>query len=79
MKPGTNPWKMFRDLRGRPRLSVDDDGDGSSFNSLANLQQYDIVVFSNTSGDNILSLAQRQNFEDYIAGGGNYLGIACRQ
>lgn len=54
---------------------VVDDQTGDEFNSLSNLQEYDVVVFSNTSGDAILDPSQRTNFEAYITGGGSYLGI----
>jgi len=42
---------------------------------LANLNQFAVVIFSNTSGNNILTAAQRANFEAYINSGGSYLGI----
>ncbi|MDZ7849188.1 MAG: ThuA domain-containing protein [Owenweeksia sp.] len=66
---------MFNEFGAASNFAVTDDQTGTEFNTLANLQQYNVVVFSNTSGDNIFNATQRQNFEDYIAGGGNYLGI----
>ena len=39
------------------------------------LNSYDVVVFSNTSGSNIMTATQRANFEQYIYQGGGYLGI----
>jgi type 1 glutamine amidotransferase len=45
------------------------------FNSLANLNTFDLIVFSNTSGSNILDSAQRSHFEQYMNAGGNLLGI----
>ncbi|MBP6390212.1 MAG: ThuA domain-containing protein [Flavobacteriales bacterium] len=56
-------------------FSVVDDVDGSAFNSLANLAAFDVIVFSNTSGNALLDPAQRANFEAYVAAGGSVLGI----
>jgi type 1 glutamine amidotransferase len=66
---------MFQNLGLSHGFAVDDDSDGSSFDSLSTLQQYAVVVFCNTSGDNILTASQRANFESYINGGGSYVGI----
>lgn len=46
---------------------------GAVFNP-EQLRQFDVVVFLNTSGDT-LSEAQRQAFQDWLAGGGGWLGI----
>ncbi|HKL02741.1 MAG TPA: ThuA domain-containing protein, partial [Cryomorphaceae bacterium] len=66
---------MFEDLGDVQDFTVDDDQTGDAFNSLENLEQYAVVVFSNTSGNGILSESQRDNFESYINGGGGYIGI----
>ena len=66
---------MFNSWAGTENYTVVSDDNGSEFNSLANLQQYAVVVFSNTSGNSGLTATQRANFEAYIAGGGSYLGI----
>src|SRR5215207_5263216 len=66
---------MFQAIAAEHGLSVTHDIDGSSFNSLGSLQAFGAVIFSNTSGDGILDATQRANFEAYIAGGGNVLGI----
>ena len=66
---------MFQSWESADNFLVTSDNNGDEFNSLANLQQYAAVVFSNTSGDNGLNSTQRSNFEAYIAGGGSYLGI----
>ena len=70
-----NSLAMFQAIGASNNFTVDDDQNGASFDSLTNLQQYAVVVFSNTSGDNILSATQRANFEQYINSGGSYLGI----
>lgn len=66
---------MFAAIAAEYGLVVTSDNDGTAFNSLATLQQFDAVVFSNTSGDDLLDDAQRTNFEAYIAGGGSVMGI----
>ena len=66
---------MFQDIALANNFLVDDDLTGDAFNSLSNLEQYALVVFSNTSGDAILDANQRANFEAYINDGGSYLGI----
>lgn len=67
--------QMFEQLGSAHNFTVDHDPSGQSFNSLATLQQYDLIVWSNTSGSYNLSQGQRTNFEAYIAQGGSYLGI----
>lgn len=48
-------------------------GSGGAFNA-ETLAQFDLVVWNNNSGD-VLTLSQRQAFEDYITNGGGFLGI----
>ncbi len=67
--------QMMQDLALANGWMVTDDQTGNEFNSTSNLEQFDVVVFSNTSGDVILNSNQRANFESYIANGGSYLGI----
>jgi len=71
----TASFNLFNSLAGSFGYQIVDDSLGNSFDSLFNLQSYNIVIFSNTSGDAILDSNQRSNFEDYIAGGGNVLAI----
>jgi type 1 glutamine amidotransferase len=66
---------MFSELGEDHGFDVDFDRNGDSFNNLENLQDYAVVVFSNTSGNEILSSIQKNNFEEYIRKGGNFLGI----
>jgi len=56
-------------------LNVINDQNGMNFDSLNNLLSYDLIVFSNTSGSNLLDSAQRDHFEQFIQNGGNVLGI----
>ena len=41
-------YAMFQQMGLQYGFTVDDDSTGQSFNSLSNLQQYDVVVFANT-------------------------------
>ena len=51
-------------------VTVDDSG--SEFDSSSNLNQYEIIFFTNTSG-NTLNASQRSNVESYAAQGGNFI------
>ena len=66
---------MFNQMAVLLGFSVDDDSTGNTFSSLALLQSYKVIIFSNTTGDAILDSVQRANFEQYIVGGGNVIGI----
>src|SRR5690349_19744876 len=65
-------FAMFQQMGLQFGFTVHNDSAGQSFGSL---QQYDAVIFSNTSGDNILDAAQKANFELYINNGGCFIGI----
>ncbi len=56
-------------------FNVDLDSTGTSFNSLSSLQNYSVIIFSNTTGNNLLSGIQRANFESYMQNGGSMVGI----
>lgn len=66
---------MFESIGLQDGFVVVDDVDGSEFNSLNLLLQYEVIVFSNTSGDAILDSLQRAHFESYVGAGGNVMGI----
>lgn len=68
----SNSLSMFQSF---PMLNVTQDNNGSEFDSLNTLLTYDLVIFSNTSGDQLLDSAQQSHFEQYIQNGGNLLGI----
>ncbi len=70
-----NSLSMFQSLGADHNFEVDNDTDGAAFNSLSMLEQYAVIVFSNTSGDNLLDATQRMNLETYINNGGSLLGI----
>jgi len=68
-------FDMFSELGSENGFAVVDDQTGEAFNTLENLENYAAVIFSNTSGNNILDANQRANFEAYMANGGSYIGI----
>uniref|UniRef100_UPI001B80A3F3 ThuA domain-containing protein n=1 Tax=Maribacter antarcticus TaxID=505250 RepID=UPI001B80A3F3 len=63
---------MVEQIAAIQSFDVISDNDGSEFNTLSNLNQYDIIFFSNTSGD-FLNGTQRANVESYAAQGGNFI------
>jgi len=65
-------FNMFNSFGG---VNVTHDINGSEFNLLSNLLSYDLIIFSNTSGNNLLDSIQKSHFEIYIQNGGNLLGI----
>ena len=56
-------------------VTVVNDVSGAWFDSLSTLLDFDLVVFSNTSGDAILDSLQRHHFEIYMQNGGSLMGI----
>ncbi|MFW6693882.1 ThuA domain-containing protein [Streptomyces sp. MAR4 CNX-425] len=54
-------------------FGVDATEDGGAFTA-ENLEKYEAVVFLSTTGD-VLDAEQQQAFEDYVAGGGGYVGV----
>jgi uncharacterized protein len=71
----SSSFAMFQQMGIEHGFTVDNDSTGQSFNSLSNLQQYNVVVFSNTTGDAILDATQKQNFEQYMSSNGAVVGI----
>lgn len=70
-----NSYTMFQEIGQNHGFTVDHDQTGKKFNSIDSLQQYEVVVFANTSGDAILNATQRDNFEAYMQSGGALIGI----
>jgi type 1 glutamine amidotransferase len=68
-------YTMFQSIATELGVTVDDDATGDAFSDPANLAQYAVIVFSNTSGDAILNEQQRTNFEAWVANGGHVMGI----
>ncbi|GGT16066.1 ThuA domain-containing protein [Streptomyces chromofuscus] len=63
----------LRDLGAAHNFTVDATEDAGAFTS-ANLARYEAVVFLSTTGD-VLNAAQQTAFEQYIQGGGGYVGV----
>jgi type 1 glutamine amidotransferase len=71
----TVSFSMFDQIALQLGFQINDDNTGDSFNVLDTLLQYNVIVFSNTSGNAILDPLQKSNFEQYINAGGNVIGI----
>lgn len=65
--------EAFKDLGREHSFDVAATENASVFTS-DSLDQYDAVVFLSTSGD-VLDDAQQQAFEEYIRGGGGFMGV----
>ncbi|MFD3533296.1 lectin [Streptomyces sp. NPDC058664] len=63
----------LRGLGTANNFTVDATEDGQAFTT-GNLAQYKAVVFLSTTGD-VLNTAQQTAFEQYVQGGGGYVGI----
>lgn len=63
---------MVEEIGVAQNFDVVSDNDGSEFDSLSNLSRFDILFFSNTSGD-FLNASQRENVEAYAAQGGHFI------
>ncbi|MEM7571444.1 MAG: DUF4832 domain-containing protein [Bacteroidota bacterium] len=68
-------FQMFSDIGLNENFTVVTTQDAAVFEDLASLQSFEVIIFSNTSGNNLLNAEQRSNMEAYIAGGGAFLGI----
>jgi len=66
---------MFEDIGADNNFTIFDTQDASVFDDQTALNAYSVVIFSNTSGSNLLSQSQKDNFEAYIAQGGSFIGI----
>lgn len=65
---------MFNDLAAANGFQMTHAPDSAGVITNTNLAQFDAVVFLNTTG-NIFNSAEEAAFENYIAGGGGYVGI----
>ena len=66
---------MFTDLGALDGYTVVNTDALTAFDDLATLLTYEVIVFSNTSGNIPFTATQRANLENYIAAGGAFLGI----
>jgi type 1 glutamine amidotransferase len=65
--------QAIRDLGAANNFTVTATEDANTFTT-ANLAQFKVVVFLNTTGD-VLNATQQTAFESYINGGGGYVGV----
>ena len=71
----TVSYAMFQGVASDLGIIVTDDATGDPFTDPSTLAEYDVIVFSNTSGNAILDAQQRTNFELWVEGGGRVMGI----
>lgn len=67
--------QLFSNIGDTSSFTIVDTEDASAFDDLSVLEDYEVVIFSNTSGNNLLNATQQANLEAYIDGGGAFLGI----
>lgn len=67
--------QMFAAIGMEENFTIENTSDASVFDDLNDLMDYAAVVFSNTSGNNLLNTTQQANFEQYIDSGKGFLGI----
>lgn len=60
-------------LAGEAGMAADHSEDANDFTK-ENLARYRVVVFASTTGD-VLALPQQQAFEDFVRGGGGFVGV----
>ncbi len=63
----------FVDMANRNGWTLVTSDKGGAFHA-DTLRQFDLVVWNNISGD-VLTMAQRKAFEDYMANGGGFIGL----
>jgi len=68
-------FAMFTSIGNEIGAEVVNDPTGTTFSDASTLAEFDAIIFSNTSGNNILDATQRANFEQWVNDGGNVLGI----
>lgn len=76
----TNGISMFESLGNENNDWITDNSQDSSVFNSSNLEQYDAVVFLNTSGtdeadDDLLTDSEKEAFEDFIESGKGFIGI----
>lgn len=66
---------MFEAIGRAENFTVTNSANAAIFNDLEELLNFQVIVFSNTSGNNLLNDSQQANLEAYMAAGGSFLGI----
>lgn len=70
----TSGIQMIADLGNTNGWTTDSSQDANVFTT-ANLANYKVIIFANTSGDNLFTSSQRQALESFIRDGGGFVGI----
>ena len=70
----SNGISMIEDLGQANGWTTSNTTDAGQFTT-ANLSNYDVVVWCNTSGDGLLNANQKVAFQNFIQGGGGFVGI----
>ncbi|MGB3466070.1 MAG: ThuA domain-containing protein [Cyclobacteriaceae bacterium] len=60
---------------GNTNTWITDDSQSSDVFTDANLANYDVVIWMNTSGNGILNAGEQDAFENYIQNGGGFVGV----
>ncbi|HRF79916.1 MAG TPA: ThuA domain-containing protein, partial [Flavobacteriales bacterium] len=68
-------FAMFTAIGDQLGAEVVNDATGATFSDANALAQFNAIIFSNTSGNDILDATQRANFEQWVTNGGHVLGI----
>ncbi len=68
-------FALFTSIGNEIGAEVVNDPTGTTFSDAGALAEFDAIIFSNTSGNNILDATQRVNFENWVNAGGDVLGI----
>lgn len=66
---------MFQAIAAEMGVAVTDDTDGTTFSDPTLLAAFSAVIFSNTSGSDLLDATQRTHFEAWVNAGGHVMGI----
>ncbi|MBX2817619.1 MAG: ThuA domain-containing protein [Saprospiraceae bacterium] len=70
-----NSRAMFEAIGAANNFTVTDTDQSDIFDQVSNLLPYTVIVFSNTTGSDLLNTTQRAALEAYIAQGGSFIGI----
>lgn len=83
-KSESYPWRhdsisdgvqMFKELSKFHHFGLTWTADSQIFDDDERIAKMDVVVFLNTSGDDILNESQKNGFQNYMRNGGNFVGI----
>ncbi len=66
---------MFEEIGAMQNFTVVNSDSEETFDDLATLLSYEVIVFANTTGNIPFTATQKMNLESFIAGGGAVLGI----